>query len=251
MVSFIQSILNQGLRKTVAKGDITITKALIAMGADVNAQHHKNGGAPLHEAMKSRNPEIFKILLQAGAKVDVKHSLYGYTPLHLAATYGNTKVIDLLIEAGANIKAQDMDGYTPLHWAAASNKVNAVDLLIHLGADVNATNKKGDTPLHKATKYAFMDVIRSLSRSNVNKEQRNNFGLTALDCAPKTFKEEIAKILCQPVARTKSLQKAQQVTQKPVEPTKKTTLTTYSLNVNCLQSEVKIPLKLSGNSGSR
>jgi len=75
---------------------------------------------PLHEATRSRKPEIMELLLENGAYVDVT-SKGGYTPLHIAASIGDLKCIEILLKYNANLKVTDESNRTPL-WTAERNK---------------------------------------------------------------------------------------------------------------------------------
>jgi len=80
--------------------------------ADVNARD-KNGGAPLHMAVKFGPPEAVTALLSAGADVNVRNKV-GNTPLHIAAAAsGPPEAITALLNAGADGSIEDEDGDTP------------------------------------------------------------------------------------------------------------------------------------------
>jgi len=115
-------------------GDTEACKALIAAGADVNAQTH-NGSTPLHWA---KNAEVCEVLIAYGADVNAQtHN--GNTPLHLAAYTGRLSVCEPLIAAGADVNAQDCEGATPLH---SAKNAEVCETLIAHGASATAQDRQ-------------------------------------------------------------------------------------------------------------
>ena len=83
------------LHSAVANGgDSRIAKALVAAGADVNAQQ-RHGWTPLHGAAHSGDRELVELLLARGADPDVRHQ-EGKTALDLAREAGHEDVVTLL-----------------------------------------------------------------------------------------------------------------------------------------------------------
>lgn len=151
----------------------SIIEALLANGADVNAQDNQ-GRTPLHVAIernvglptikalldsganvlarargeKAMIPRKDELPLRGGAEIDV--SLHGGTPLHWASAKADApEVIDLLIDYGADIDAPNAMGLTPLHCAARDNANPSVaEALLDYGAGVHALTGMGKaTPL--------------------------------------------------------------------------------------------------------
>jgi ankyrin repeat protein len=81
--------------------DVTVYKALLKHGADVNAKS-KDGRTPL---MNVSNDTIASMLIKAGADVNAQ-SIYGETPLIEACSQGNPGVVAVLLEAGADVNAR-------------------------------------------------------------------------------------------------------------------------------------------------
>lgn len=90
------------LMMAALKGDVALSKKLIALGAKVN----KTGWSPLHYAATGPNVDEIKLLLNEGADIDPR-SPNGSTPLMLAAGYGPEKNVELLLFFGADLKRQN------------------------------------------------------------------------------------------------------------------------------------------------
>ena len=140
------------------------TKALIAVGADIDARD-KNGQTPLHVAAEHYGGEKIKELIAAGADVNARDK-NGETPLHAAASsYKRRGQAKMLIAAGADVNAWDKANNTPLHDAAGSGNAEAAKALIAAGADVNARPAGfGWTPLKEALMYSNRATNRETAR---------------------------------------------------------------------------------------
>ena len=129
--------------------NLAVIEALLAAGADVNAQR-SNGYSVIHNAAGNGNPAVLEAVLAAGADVNAR-SNDGLTVLHFAAG-GTPAVIETLLAAGADVNARTDDGRTVLHTAlhsAAPNSANPamIEALVAGGAEVDAAQNDGFTPL--------------------------------------------------------------------------------------------------------
>lgn len=136
-------------------GQTESVRALLALGADPNAQRER-GYTPLHLATMRNQLPTAELLLEAGAVVDARDA-YSLTPLHHAARLGHAALAALLLKHGADVNAPTTNapdpivtmptGATPLHWAAHAGRLDAVRLLLDHGANPSSTNALGQTPL--------------------------------------------------------------------------------------------------------
>lgn len=78
---------NTPLHLSVVRGDVLLTGAILASGANVNASGEE-GYTPLHEAVEQRHDELIELLLEHGASTKVRNS-QGLTALDLAVVNGN------------------------------------------------------------------------------------------------------------------------------------------------------------------
>jgi ankyrin repeat protein len=107
-----------------------IAAALIAHGANINAQHGMTGDTPLHMAASNDYKAAVELLLAKGADVNAKnHS--GQTPLFMAT---DTGIAELLLEHGANANIKSEGGDTPLSFALAHNYTDLANALRAHGA---------------------------------------------------------------------------------------------------------------------
>ena len=112
-------------------GHTEIARALLELGADVNADNF--GAKPLHWAAMNGHTEIARALIELGG-ADVNADNFGSTPLHEAARYGHTETVRALINAKADKDAKDNYGYTPLHLAERFDHTETAQALINAGA---------------------------------------------------------------------------------------------------------------------
>jgi ankyrin repeat protein len=92
-----------------------LVNTLIQKGIDVNVADD-SGFTALHYASAHNNPRIVEALIAAGADVNaqVDDLNANITPLFFAVRSGSLGVIDALIRAGADVSARDTAGSTPL-----------------------------------------------------------------------------------------------------------------------------------------
>ena len=171
-----------------------LIKALIDLGADVNAQRTDNKGTPLMLASCWNNYMATHLLLEHGADANIQAS-NGYAPLHESVRRGLFEVSQLLIGSGCNINLQNEIGRTPLHTAAWNNQVKLVTLLLENNADANIQNSAGDTPLNGSVSRGLFEVSQLLIKSGCNINLQNNESETPLYVAFRNKHEHLWKLL--------------------------------------------------------
>jgi ankyrin repeat protein len=225
----------EGFSQLCSQGSLAQVKAVLAAGANVNAED-QHGWMPLMRAAKANpDPEVVTALIKAGAIVNWEDD-YGRTPLSLAAeSNSNPKVMATLIQANAEVRAEFEKGGGPqprpvvkrnprvpklmieighgpfpideaLLEAAANNTPEVVEVLIKAGANVNTRNPavhNEDTPLMQAAAYnRHPEVITMLIKAGADVNARDNRGGTALNWASRsTRSSEVIAILVQAGAK--------------------------------------------------
>ena len=101
---------------------------------------------PLHKASERGNLKMVKALIILGAKIEAKDE-FGLTPLHYAA---KVDIAKHLIEKGAQVEARDFDGHTPLMWQCLDENSDVVKYLIEIGAQIDSKDIHKRTSLHYA-----------------------------------------------------------------------------------------------------
>jgi hypothetical protein len=81
-----------------ASGSLSLVKALIELGADINRKGGTFGGAPINEAASQGHLEVVKYLLNHQAELDTTEP--ERNPLFGAIFNGNIEIVKLLVSAG-------------------------------------------------------------------------------------------------------------------------------------------------------
>lgn len=135
---------------------LALIQALIAKGANVNAQ-------------------VSKDLPRYGYSLFKRNYLPGGTPFYLASLVGDVEVMQLLLAKGADRRLTAKDGTTPLMVAAgiahADNEsrvseaehLAAVKMTLELGEALDGTNRAGFSAMHAASFAGFDTVVQYLA----------------------------------------------------------------------------------------
>ena len=163
----------------VGSGNLTslqFARALVELGADVNARLQPTEARPPHTASRL--------------------GVEGATAFLMAADRADAPLMRLLLELGADPFLPNADGSTPLMAAAGLGTTapeeeagseaearDAVQMLLDLGADIDAVNAEGDTAMHGAAYGSFPTVVQLLADHGADIEvwtQPNEQGRTPL-----------------------------------------------------------------------
>lgn len=151
-----------------------IVDLLINLGADVNMY---GSMSPLHCTAAGSKCELTKRLIHMGANIDAqttqrdKLARKGWTALHFAARLGRQINLGILLNEGADPNIKDEDGKTALHLAVVDWQnfaaLETVPYLLKHEADALAKDNSGHTPLgtmllrkHKTKKEHSCDMGR-------------------------------------------------------------------------------------------
>ena len=146
--------------KFCEEGKLSLVKALLAEGADVNWQ--QEGGSrcsALHFAATDGNGRLLDILMaQPELDVNIK-AVYSLTPVMWACQYGNANIVRRLL-LFADLNNRDDYGGTALHYAVLYNFPDCVELLAGAGADWNVMNNGGHSPFTLAARLGFSGILK-------------------------------------------------------------------------------------------
>jgi hypothetical protein len=106
------------LQEAALDGKLAVVRALVELGADMDAQGGPSQMTALHFATQRRHKEIALLLIERGANPNCRDNT-GETPLHLAAYAGLPDMARALVDAGADLQARDNRKMTP--WEVAQN----------------------------------------------------------------------------------------------------------------------------------
>ncbi len=116
--------------------DLPRVKALLALGADVNAKN-AHGATALFGASYYGNLDVVQVLLAKGADINARSN--GATALFVASQEGHASVVQALLAKGADIDAHASDGRTALDAAKGGGHTDVMNLLVRAGAKLSAT----------------------------------------------------------------------------------------------------------------
>ena len=113
--------LGELLLAHAGNGNTRAVRHLIASGANVHYPDEELGDRALHRAAMEGHTETARALIQLGADVNAADDL-GSRPLHWAADGGHMDTIRLLIEQGAQVNAENCEGDTAADWAVREGR---------------------------------------------------------------------------------------------------------------------------------
>jgi ankyrin repeat protein len=181
------------LGRMAEKGDLQRVRALIQLGADVNATS-EYGATPLIFAASSGEAEVVDELLANGANV---HGATGSgTALHAVAVYGSSErrlvVVKRLLAAGLGANITNERGETALSKHLQSNNINP---LIVKALLVNATQSAKDQALIHAAQFGHETVVKELLEQGAQVDARKADGRTSLMVAAAVGNTTIVQLL--------------------------------------------------------
>lgn len=122
-----------------------------------------NQTTPLMCACRLGEMTMVKALVQLGVDINALNS-DGNNALWLACFNDNLEIIDYLVENGIDIDHQNDNGATCLMYAASASKPEVVARLLAAGADTQLQSLDDFTALDMAANLECLKLLRSVSR---------------------------------------------------------------------------------------
>ncbi|HCE59317.1 MAG TPA: hypothetical protein DEQ74_00555 [Wolbachia sp.] len=206
---------NTLLHFAVKRGQMSVIKALLQNGADINAQNAK-GKAPLHWATNyaikscdssSRLNTIRTLLRLRKPKINTVNNEES-APIR----YSKVAIVKFLLEKGADSLLVDKKRRLPRYFAyndrieqllqnaeicqaARIGCVSYIKGLLEEGVDVNVKDKHGNTPLHYAAECRQIEVVKYLIEQGADVKIKSKYRSTPLHCAAEWGQIEVVKYL--------------------------------------------------------
>ena len=174
------------LLEAVSGGHLSITRKLIAAGADVNASYSRD--KECYEPVSQASPSMYSASVEnvmaksntsnAGNRAgcnpcekDSNESCIHDTALQLVAKLGHVSILQVLLEAGAAINTPPQRcGGTALQYAALKGHLDIVEVLLGAGAAVGAKYGKM-TALQAASKGGYYGIAELLLRQGAQVDE--------------------------------------------------------------------------------
>ncbi|XP_030701773.2 ankyrin repeat domain-containing protein 31 [Globicephala melas] len=141
------------------------------------SKRNARGESRLHLAARRGNLSLVKALIESGADVNLKDNA-GWTPLHEAASTGCNDIIVELLKASANVNCENVDGILPLHGAVANNHLKAAEILLQHGANPNQKDQKQKTALDEADDKNMKELLKSYGAIETDNRDESNAVVT-------------------------------------------------------------------------
>lgn len=169
------------LGMAIGKGNLDITKRLLAAGANARIRFGEGEAVRLHYLAMCVHRKQFPacdLLLESGLEVDFRDS-GSSTALHLAAFEGNTEGLAYLLGKGARCGLKDPDSNAVVHLllrGKLKERGPALDLLARQCPDWNLEigDQAGNTPLIVAASEGDLASIRTLVKMGADINARDD-----------------------------------------------------------------------------
>jgi ankyrin repeat protein len=142
----VQSSFGGRLLMSAANRSNDVTRLLLQKGTDVNFRDPSSGERPLMAAVGGGMLDTAGALIAMGADVNAQDQS-GRTALMRASTQTNSGFITLLVDHGARVNARDSSGNTALMHASDLCFNWNIEALLKAGADPNITDSSGQTAI--------------------------------------------------------------------------------------------------------
>lgn len=188
----VKAIAKTFVGEAIASCDLTLVKALLAIGIDLNSPAGYGFHKPLAMAIEAQSVEIANVLLNHGADVNAR-DVSGNTMLLKAVRSTSLELVKLMLSSGADVNAVSRYGLrsiTALQEAKRMGTFDIVQLLLYWGADVNSRpHPAKETALEEAASRGNLSLVTLLLDFGAHDS------ILALPAAIHTGNREIVQLL--------------------------------------------------------
>ncbi|HEX7167346.1 MAG TPA: ankyrin repeat domain-containing protein [Acidimicrobiales bacterium] len=152
---------DEDLEDAADRGDVDGVRALLAAGADPNAENVAD--APIfHTALRRGDEAMLRAFVGYGARIAAVGD-NGRTVLHgLASSRDGSPLLRFVVDLGVDPNTQDATGWTALHLAAANGYERNVEALLAAGASPSVTTRHGLSPADVAARNGHDGIAARL-----------------------------------------------------------------------------------------
>lgn len=175
----------------IKQDNAPVVADLLRRGFDPNTRNPA-GDHGLYLAVKEPALKVAEVLIN-WPKTDIEaRNSQDESALMMAALKGQLEIARKLIEHDADV---NKTGWTPLHYAATAGHVDVIRLLLEHSAYIDASSPNGSTPLMMAAMYGTASSVKLLLEEGADPLLKNDLGLTAIDFAQRSNRDESAQII--------------------------------------------------------
>lgn len=134
-------------------------KYCLVLNSDKRSSEH-----PFVEAVKKQDSRIIHAFLQfqdEGFDINCTNTNQ-MTAAHVAAANGDIVILDELSSKGLDLTSKDIFSNTPLHWAVLKKQEKTVGWLIEHNVELDEPNTGGFTAIQLAEKERFSSIVQNL-----------------------------------------------------------------------------------------
>lgn len=179
---------NTPLLNASGRNNLEIVKLLVSKTKNINHKN-KEGRTALTNAVRNK-PEVIEYLLKNGANTKIIDAKGNDLAYHLFKYFNPKNIkefqkkLTLLKTKGLIVGNTQKDGNTLYHLAIEKQSIPMLDFIKHYNININAKNKKGLTALQQAVMTAKNDkIIKHLIAQGANKTVKTDFDETLYDLA--------------------------------------------------------------------
>lgn len=180
-----------------SKGHKKIVEMLLnCSNIDINAQDNLGNTALIHAVYTGRQEIVDLLLKRKGIDVNSQNEV-GKTALIYAVIDDNEELVKLMLNyPGIEVDAEDNQGLTAFAWAIKLGREEIVKQFLKKGADINKRYADEFTGLMYAAEEGHSRIVNLLlNQPGIDINAKNTEGETALDCASRTSRRSISRLI--------------------------------------------------------